>query len=199
LQKEDCGNIIYIVFACLVGLFYIKDSLIIIMKNPLSLHYFRSGYRRIKRFIVWFPIIWKDEDWDPENLFEIMKFKISRMRKVIDKNKIVVGYEKLVRDMKVAEEILDRLSSGDFYYDQSKQFEKRYKIGKCICPEKTYSFEPDFLDCEGKVLGSRMVDLSCDYCKKMNPIWYKIEYAKQKADFDFLFEHLRKNVRKWWD
>ena len=101
------------------------------MKNPLALHYFRSGYRRIKRLIAWFPIIWKDEDWQHEYLFKIMQFKISRLRKSINENKIV--------------------------------------------------------------------DLSCDYCKKMRTIWYKIEDAKEKADFDFLFEHLRKNVQHWWD
>ena len=54
------------------------------MKIPW--YYFRNGYRRIKRFIIWFPIIWKDEDWDSAYLLEIIRFKISRMRREIEKN-----------------------------------------------------------------------------------------------------------------
>jgi hypothetical protein len=71
--------------------------------------YLKRSVRRTKRFFVWFPILWKDEDWDSAYLFEIMRFKISRIRKEVEKNKRHIGYEKDVRDMKVAEELLNRM------------------------------------------------------------------------------------------
>lgn len=49
-------------------------------------HYFRNGQQRLKGLIAWLPVIWKDEDWDQVYLFEIMRFKICRMRQEIDKN-----------------------------------------------------------------------------------------------------------------
>lgn len=58
---------------------------------------FRTGKRRIVRFIAWFPVLWKDEDWSEHYLYEIMRFKISRIRKELDKNKRHVGYEKNVK------------------------------------------------------------------------------------------------------
>ena len=33
----------------------------------------------IKNICKWFPVIWKDRDWDDSFLFEIIKFKISKM------------------------------------------------------------------------------------------------------------------------
>ena len=162
-------------------------------------YYFRNGYRRFKRFIAWFPILWHDEDWDHAYLFKIMQFKISRMRKEMDRNQRHVGYEKNVRDMKVAEELLSRLHFSNFYYDLSKELENAQKQGKCACPEERYRFEPWLHPKTGEEIGCTQVDLSCEYCKDMWSRWYKRSDNKEKADFEFLFMHLKKNVKKWWD
>jgi len=171
------------------------------MTNPW--YYFQSGYRRIKRFIAWFPIIWRDEDWDSAYLFEIMRFKISRIRKEIDTNKRHVGYQKHVRQMKVVEELLSRIAYNrvysDFYWDLSQRLRDLEKQGKCACPEKTYCFKPSTYDQAGKLLTSELVDLSCDYCKAARRRWFKEEDAKQNADFEYLFRHLQKHVKGWWD
>jgi hypothetical protein len=157
------------------------------------LSYFASGYLRLKRFIAWFPILWKDEDWDSAYLFEIMRFKISRMRRSIDENKIFVGYEKVVRDMRVAEELLSRIVFSDFYDDLSARLTSIDKQDKCKCPAEKYTFLPGQYDKNGKILTHQWVDLSCDFCKEHRSRWFKQE------DMDFLFMHLRKNVLKWWD
>ncbi len=73
-------------------------------------YYFRNGYRRIKRFIAWFPVLWKDEDWDSAYLFEIMLFKISYMRQEMERDKRHVGYQRNVQDIKIAEELLKRIA-----------------------------------------------------------------------------------------
>lgn len=157
--------------------------------------YFRRGWRRIKRYIAWFPILWKDEDWDYAYFFEIMRFKISRIRKATEKNKIYVGYEENVKQMKVAEELLRRVAdSDDFYYELFEQLENKEKQGKCSCPDVTFDFE----QCEDSRY-SLFVDLSCDFCNKMRRFWTKRQDAKERQDFEFLFSHLKKNVKNWWD
>ncbi len=158
-------------------------------------YYFRNGYRRIKRFIVWFPILWKDEDWDNAYLFEIMRFKISRMRQEIASNQRHLCWEKKVRAMQTAEELLKRNGFDDFYHDLGERIEKREKAGKCACPEKTFTFEP----VPDRPEFSRMVDLKCAYCKNAFVRWHKHRDAKEQQDFDFLFKHLKKNVKRWWD
>lgn len=160
----------------------------------------RRGTRRIKRFIAWFPIIWKDEDWDSAYLFEIMRFKISRIRQELEQNKSHVGYEKHVQQMHVAEELLHRISFSDFYFDQSQMLEDIEKAEKCTCPEKTYAIEPRQYDSlTGKPNLYRWIDLSCDYCKKSSSRWKKNEDIKRKEDFEYLFWHLKRYVKRWWD
>jgi len=168
------------------------------MKNPI--HYFRSGYRRIERFKAWFPILWHDEDWEPEYLFKIMRFKISRMREQMDRNKIIMNYKKYVRQMKVAEELLHRFEFSDFYDKLNAEIESNEKAGKCKCPENIYRIGPVYSDINTRKPGpSYFKTIECGYCRKAGRRWMERDIAKQKEDFDFLFKHLKKHVKKWWD
>ncbi len=162
--------------------------------------YFRSGYRRVKRIIAWIPVLWKDEDWDPAYLFEILRFKIFRMRQEIEKNKRHIGYEKTVRDMKIAESLLARMGFSDFYWNLSQQLEGEEKRGDCHCPEEILGFEPEAFDSKtGEPTLHRMIDFSCPYCQKARSRWHKRKNVKEKADFDYLFIHLHKKIHRWWD
>jgi len=157
------------------------------------LYLFKRAYRRIKRFIAWFPIIWDDEDWDYAYLYEIMRFKISRMRKEIDSNKRHIGYEKNVRYMKIAEELLHRMSFSDFYFDLEQKLEQQEKKDRCSCPE------PDFkvVDIGNNML--QRISLTCDFCNHNFKRWLDRDRKKQKEDRKYLFELLDKRSNKWWD
>lgn len=162
--------------------------------------YLKRSFRRTKRFFVWFPILWKDEDWDSAYLFEIMRFKISRIRKEVEKNKRHIGYEKDVRDMKVAEELLNRIAFSDFHWELSQAIESLEKAGKCSCPKESWNLEPCSHDAKtGEPTRFRHIDLSCEYCKQARPRWIKRQKAKEKEDYDFLFRHLQKKAQRWWD
>ena len=39
--------------------------------------------RKLIRLYQWLPVIWKDEEWDYNYLLDIIKYKLSRMEKVI--------------------------------------------------------------------------------------------------------------------
>ena len=45
------------------------------------LHAFRQFRDGISNLIVWFPIIWKDRDWDHTFMLDILSFKLHRMNK----------------------------------------------------------------------------------------------------------------------
>lgn len=43
--------------------------------------------QNIKNLIAWFPVIWKDRDWDRYYLYNIMIFKLNKMEKFFNSNK----------------------------------------------------------------------------------------------------------------
>jgi hypothetical protein len=48
----------------------------------------KQFFKNICNLIRWFPIIWKDRDWDDHFIFEILKFKLKNQAKYIgDKNR----------------------------------------------------------------------------------------------------------------
>lgn len=154
-------------------------------------------YRRIHRFIVWFPVIWKDEDWDHVYLYEIMRFKISRMRKQIEKNKGHLDWEKTAKGMRIAEILLERQSFSDFYSDnddKNKEF--------CTCDDPAWvkhieeEEEKEKIASEGKYY-RKWISPLCEWCCRK--IQLHREYKKTKEDYEFMWNHIRKNSMRWWD
>lgn len=101
--------------------------------------------------------------------------------------------------MKVAEELLARFGFSDFYYELNKKLEEAEKLGKCDCPEDTFGSEPCAYDKMGEPIAFRDIDLSCSFCQAARRRWFKRQDAKEREDFEFLFQHLKKHVKKWWD
>ena len=54
-------------------------------------HFHKYLYYGIKNLITWFPVIWKDRDWDDYYILEILKFKINKTANSFEKNKDLLG------------------------------------------------------------------------------------------------------------
>lgn len=87
-------------------------------------------YIGIKNLIKWFPIVWKDRDWDDFYIFEVLKFKIKNTANLFEKNQSFVGWENQVRYMRICEKLIDLIQDEYYsheyfdYYDNKFSFEK---------------------------------------------------------------------------
>jgi hypothetical protein len=141
---------------------------------------FGSGVRRIKRFWGWLPILWKDEDWDYVYLFEIMRYKISRIRKDIERVDRHTDCQETIKTMKEVEELLTRQSFSNYYYEW---FEK--VNGNCQCVE------------ENQEITSNGVwkNPFCENCLEL----LKAKNELENEEFAKLWEMIREHSRSWWD
>ncbi len=93
-------------------------------------HFHKYLYYGIKNLITWFPIIWKDRDWDDYYILEILKFKINKTANSFEKKQRFVGWEDQVRYMRICEKLItliqDEYYSHEYfdYYDNKFSFEK---------------------------------------------------------------------------
>jgi hypothetical protein len=46
----------------------------------------RTFFYRIGNLIKWFPVIWRDLDWDYSHVYDILEFKLERMHKAMSKS-----------------------------------------------------------------------------------------------------------------
>lgn len=156
----------------------------------------REFFRSISRVVAWLPILWKDRDWDYYYLEQILKFKLRRMADCIESNALIVGYSRVVKQIRYAVYLIDRVQQD---VDQTKEFGKfQEKWGK---PE--YSFKPS-------PRGKGYSQLVTTYPKGTTPELHGqadsdyIQMMRRVADkeeelHERLYNHIRKYVRGWWD
>ena len=92
----------------------------------ISMYKIKKFYRRIfwvpryikksiKNLIVWFPVIWKDRQWDQSYLYLIMIKKLELMEKFFNSDDCHIADWKLVRDeIRYAKEALIRLEKDNY-------------------------------------------------------------------------------------
>jgi hypothetical protein len=76
----------------------------------------RRFFKNIKRLFEWFPIIWKDQDWDQAYIYDILIYKIRRNAKNIRDNDYIQNAKYYADRMELAALLLERVVN-DYYID----------------------------------------------------------------------------------
>lgn len=84
----------------------------------------------IKNLYKWFPIIWKDRDWDDTFLFEIIKFKISTVAKTHGKVLPYEGFERNVEVMNTIVRLIDKFQSEDYLHEYINYVDDEFTFDK---------------------------------------------------------------------
>ena len=81
-----------------------------------------SSIRKFGRFIVriirWMPIIWKQEDWDFEYMYDLLEIKMKDIQNCLRKDKLHVGSDKHVREISICLGYMDRYRNSDKYLEK---------------------------------------------------------------------------------
>jgi hypothetical protein len=83
----------------------------------------RNFARGIKNIIYWFPIIWKDRNWDSHYIFEVLKHKLTAQANYIADQGTHVGAHQDARDMRLCVELI-KLIDDDFYEGEYSNYHK---------------------------------------------------------------------------
>ena len=75
----------------------------------------KQFFKRIYNLYRWFPIIWKDQDWDDFYIFEILKFKLLQQREYLVSNDRHTRVPQINRDITICLNLIQRIQ--DEYYN----------------------------------------------------------------------------------
>ncbi|MEI8388802.1 MAG: hypothetical protein WCG23_02845 [bacterium] len=125
----------------------------------------------MERLFVWIPVLWRDEDWDFEYLLEIVRFKLNRMSKNIDKYSYHLHKD---RDVKKIKEVLSHI-------DHYKNIEKY--AGDYVTEEETNLPIQDWLN--------RKLTSKQTYILKRN-------VELEKWHWQEIWRKISKNGQCWW-
>jgi hypothetical protein len=176
-------------------------------------YYHKDLYRGIKNLIQWFPVIWKDRDWDSYYIFQILEHKLKLQAKGIAKRDIHVNAQRDAEIMMTCVRLMEKVreeyyeSEWMVYYESKMWFE-------------SIKEQPGYSRLESEIISENFDE----YFKKY-PLIYKrvlkgegifsienesenenkqriamnIAHINQERTHKLLFKILEKNIRGWWD
>jgi hypothetical protein len=78
-------------------------------------YYHKDLYRGVKNLIKWFPVVWKDRDWDHRYIFDILEHKLKSQAKYIGSRDIHVTAKRDAEIMLTCVRLMERIRDG--YYE----------------------------------------------------------------------------------
>lgn len=150
----------------------------------------------IKNLIRWFPIIWKDRNWDHIFIYQILRHKLYLQQKHIREHNIHVGAERDADRMKMCVNLLDRLIEDNYHENASTNHDKKWGESK---------FE--FIPCEDDPNLSKLnivyknVKTDQDEEQERKDFRRAMEHEKylREQDKNMLFDTMKKYIEGWWD
>lgn len=167
----------------------------------------RLFFRRIYNLYRWFPIIWKDQDWDTHYIWEILKFKLTNQANYISERDRHTRAQHDAKMMRLCVKLINKIQ--DEYYEMEYMDYEDTKL----------EFKPSdhCEDCKELDIITTRENLN-DYFKKYPLIYKKVLTEKMIFKIDtkrgialnigrinhnrakkLLFNILEQNIEGWWD
>jgi hypothetical protein len=166
----------------------------------------------IQNLIYWFPIIWKDRNWDSHYIFDILKHKLKAQAKYIGDRDLHTRAQLDAKRMRLCVKLIEKVQEEDYdmeYMDYHKNrqwftpvegqptlsqwnsevteenFDEYFKKYPRIYKRVMNGEGPYTLDGKDESEIKRIIAMS-------------IGHINQERVFDLLFKIIKQDIRGWW-
>lgn len=151
--------------------------------------------RGVKNLITWFPVVWKDRNWDQYYIYVVLHKKLSLMEKGL-RNGYNVNADEEADKVKKCVLILDRLIKDEYHEHAFKRHDE-------IWGPPELKFQDIEGDSEHKTLNIEHKNVKTKKDEELERKDFKRacehENELKKQDLDILFRTMRKHIQGWWD
>ena len=174
--------------------------------------FYRDFKHGIKNLIKWFPVIWKDRDWDDHYIWEVLKFKLTNQANTIRKNSIHTHAEYDADKMMLCVRLIDKIQSEyystehmdyqeidfEFINDEDSNLtsvelkQKSDRLDEYLSKHKAAVRR---INADGKLQifrASNNKDIK-------NILALNLGYYNEQRAQRLLFETMNRHIRGWWD
>jgi hypothetical protein len=168
--------------------------------------YFKDFIQGVKNLCKWFPIIWKDRDWDDHFIWQILSFKIQNQAKYIGGRDLHTRAKRDAEIMMTCVRLIEKIKSEEYgmeYMDYCKddfKFVDSDKIGYSELRITPISENFDEYFSKRKTAYRHVMRnggvFGNDTKKHIAMDMGRFQHAKAKR---ILFSLLENNIECWWD
>jgi hypothetical protein len=160
----------------------------------------KQFFRRIRNLYRWFPVIWKDQDWDDYYIFEILKFKLKNQAEYIGKRSNHLSAKRDAEKMMLCVRLIEKVQ--DEYY--GCEYQDYCKLDIHFVDSKSY---PGMYEAETEVISESYNEYFKKYPRIYNQVKtedkhrtaFYIGRENEERAYKLLFKILEQNIRRWWD
>ena len=173
-------------------------------------YYHTDLIRGIKNLWYWFPVIWKDRDWDSNYIYYILEHKIKAQSKYIGERDIHTTAKRDAEIMMICVKLMEK-DREEFYtmeyidYHKSKHWFEPVPGNENLSSWNSRLLEENFDEyfrkyplIYKKVLNGEAPFTPTDQNDKQT-IAMNIAHINQERAHKLLFKILEENIQKWWD
>jgi len=129
----------------------------------------------IKNLTRWFPVIWKDKDWDQHFIWEVMIQKLKFQAKYIGERDIHTRAKRDAEIMMTCVRLMERIQE-EYYI--AERFDYEYFKKYPLIYKKIKQQHPD---------------------KSKSTISFYMSYENHNGARKILFKLMEHNIESWWD
>jgi hypothetical protein len=149
-----------------------------------------------KNLITWFPIIWKDRQWDHTFIYTIFRKKLSLTEHYIRNYGIHVDAKRDADRIKTCVLLLDRLLEDEYHEMAFKRHHEKWgqpemQFKKC---EDSTNYSKLHIHHDKVITEQDEVNERKDFHNA-----YEHEQYLREQDLELLFKIMRKHIQGWWD
>lgn len=151
-----------------------------------------QGFINLK---IWFPIIWKDRNWDYSFIYILLRHKLHLTEHLIRNHGHHLYKDKDADNIKLCVNLLDRLIEDDYHKHAFKAHDKKW--GEADFQWKDTK-DAEFVE---MLIKHENVKTPKDKEKEKEDFKRAINHEDhlKKQDLDMLFNTMRKHIQGWWD
>jgi hypothetical protein len=159
-----------------------------------------------KNLVKWFPIIWKDRDYDHSYIFSVIKFKLEKQAKYLDFKDRFESTPNKVKYMNICSRLLERLMNDTYGLEYQNYIDTNF-----YSKLSDYKGEDngDYYELEIETSNDRLDD----YFRKHKSVYNKISnktddrhsialkiaQTNHNRARKLLFKILEEHIEGWWD
>ena len=165
----------------------------------------------IKNIIYWFPIIWKDRNWDQSFIYEVLKHKLKAQANYIDtkdrhtrakqdarRMRLCVSLIQICQDDTYNTEYMD-YAETDFWFEDVEDKAGYSTIESKIIWEKYDDYFKKYPLIYKRVMNGEGVFSLDGRDDNKQVIAMNIGHINQDRAHKLLFKIMQENINSWWD
>ena len=177
-------------------------------------YYHKNLIQGIKNLWRWFPVIWRDRNWDHAYIYQILEHKLKLQANQLEKIDLYVGCSRDVEIMRTCVKLMERVREGyydgephdyhdsEFWFESIKEIPTYSTMESRVLSENMEEYFNKYPRIYKKVVAKEIgvfdIDQDFDLMERNKLIGMNIGHYNQERAKRILFKMLENNIENWW-